>query len=138
VDFARDTANQLQAPEQSQLQELINDYENSGKLRDRAEELKKDPDAQSRASAILEAMQKEYAKLQILKDGVVLKGSDHPFVQYAIQYGKRQHDSKESDLGCDVYDREFPGAGGRPDCVKVSSDGCWVYEFKPNTRCGFR
>ena len=133
VDFARDTAKELQSPEQSQLQELLDGYEGSGKLRDRAEEFKKNPDTESRASTMLDAMKKEYDKLQSLKDGLVLKGSDHPFVQFAIDYGRRQHDSKNSDLGCDVYDREFPDAGGRPDCVKVSSDGCWVYEFKPNT-----
>jgi hypothetical protein len=34
-----------------------------------------------------------------------------------------------SSYSCQVKDKPFPGADGRPDCVSASN--CTVYEFKP-------
>lgn len=68
-------------------------------------------------------------------DGVVLKGSNHPFIQFAIEYGKKQHEEMCGRYGerPKVCDKTFPGAEGRPDLVTVESGRLVVYEFKPDT-----
>ncbi|WP_420594614.1 hypothetical protein [Deinococcus sp.] len=105
-------------------------------LRKRADELKSaDPASESDLKAVLENLNAEEQKLKALDDGLVLKGSGHPFVQYALEYGKKAHADlcSTSSAVVKVCDKTFDGLSGqRPDLVLVNSDGLWVYEFKPD------
>jgi hypothetical protein len=75
--------------------------------------------------------QREVDNLHRLEEGVVLKGSNSPFVQYAIEYGKDMHKKMAGDYGSPpkIADKEFSGI--RPDLVFIDGSGCWIYEFKP-------
>jgi Restriction endonuclease fold toxin 9 len=125
-DAARAQADKIQGRMKPLIDPLLSRYDG---LKSRAEALKKD-DTKDTAQRILEDMEKEQSKLAKLKEKGALRGSNHPLVQYAIEYGKQQHRRMESAYDCQVKDREFPSAGGRPDCVSASR--CTVFEFKPN------
>lgn len=131
-EFAADIGKQLQDKEKGILDQLL--AGDLPPLIQAANQLLQDAEAKDKAEDILEDLRKEESKLQKLYDGVVLKGSNHPFVQYAIEYGKDQH----RDM-CDRYgespkvcDKDFPGADGRPDLVTVERGHLVVYEFKPD------
>ena len=131
-EFAADIAQQLQYKEKGVIEQLL-----AGELPDLVEmanELLQDAESKDKAEDILEELEKEEEKLQDLYDGVVLKGSNHPFVQYAIEYGKKQHEEMCDDFGerPKVCDKDFSGADGRPDLVTVEGGRLIVYEFKPD------
>lgn len=123
----------LQRKEQEQFQQL---YEGElPPLKEAATELLKNEETKDRAEKILDALTKEEKKLFKLIDGVVLRGSNHPFTQFALEYGKKQHEDmcdryKENSIR--VCDEEFPGADGRPDLVTVRDGRLVVFEFKPD------
>ncbi len=131
-EFATDIGQQLQYKEKGILEQLL-----AGELPPLVQVANKflqGADTKDKAQAILESLKKEERNLQNLYDGVVLKGSNHPFVQYAIEYGKKQHEEM-----CDRYgdrpkvcDQRFPGMEGRPDLVTVENGHLIVYEFKPD------
>jgi hypothetical protein len=135
-DFASDIARQLQDKEKGIIEQLIGHelpslLEDAKKIRENSEADSKDRDE---AKDIEDGLRKEEKKLHDLYDGVPLKGANHPFVQYAIEYGKQQH--KEM---CDKYgeqprvcDKTFPGMDGRPDLVAMDGGHFVVYEFKPD------
>jgi hypothetical protein len=135
-EFAADIARQLQEKEKGIIEQLLGGelpplLDNAKRIQDNSDAESKDKDE---AKDIQEGLRGEEKKLNNLYDGVPLKGSNHPFVQYAIDYGKKQH----LDM-CDKYgeqpkvcDRNFPGMDGRPDLVTVESGHLVVYEFKPN------
>jgi hypothetical protein len=134
--FARDIALALQENEKGKIQPLLASYDGSSGLKARAEELEKDNSARSQAESILKKIEEQHVKLERLQnDGVVLQGSNHPYIQYAIEYGKQMHkEGCRRVQGAFVCDKGYPEAEGRPDCVAVNSDGLWVYEFKPNNQ----
>ncbi len=107
-------------------------------LTDWSEDLKEDASVSDDVDELLTLMKPAEAKLLALKNGAVLQGSNHPFVQFAIQYGVDRHKSLCSDKRgvVDVCDQAgFDGLGDRrPDMVTVNSNGLWVYEFKPKDR----
>lgn len=113
-----------------QVQKIEALLEQYGKLKSRAESLKQDK-TRDKAEQILGDMRREVVWIEKLKDKGAWRGRSHPFIQYAIDYGKDRHRSLESSssFGCLVKDKPFPGADGRPDCVNASN--CTVYEFKP-------
>lgn len=135
-DFATDIAKQLQDREKGIIEQLLGGdlphlLEDAKKIQENAEA---EPGDKDKAKDIEQELQKEDKKLRDLYDGVPLKGSNHPFVQYAIDYGQRQH----KDM-CDRYgeqprvcDKNFQGMDGRPDLVAVESGHLVVYEFKPD------
>jgi hypothetical protein len=135
--FATDIGQQLQNKERGILEQLMG--HDIPEMRKAAQEFidnsGSDSDTKESAQNILEQLKKEEENLNRLYDGVVLKGSNHPFVQYAIEYGKQQH--KEM---CDRYgvsplkicDQEYPGADGRPDLVTFDNGHLVIYEFKPD------
>lgn len=124
---------ELQRKEQEQFQQL---YDGElPPLVQAAKELLKDEKTKDKAREIMDALKKEEEKLYKLISGVVLKGSNHPFTQFALEYGKKQHEDM-----CDRYkgnsirvcDMNFPGAEGRPDLVTVRDGHLVVFEFKPD------
>jgi hypothetical protein len=131
-EFAADIGRQLQNKEKGILDQLL-----AGDLPPLVQGAKKlldGADTKDKARGILENLEKEERKLRSLYEGVVLKGSNHPFVQYAVEYGKKQHQEM-----CDRYgerprvcDQRFPGMDGRPDLVTIESGHLVVYEFKPD------
>jgi hypothetical protein len=135
-EFAADIARQLQDKEKGIVEQLLGHdlqslLEDAKKIRENSEGDSKDKDE---ARDIEEGLRKDEKKLRDLYDGVPLKGANHPFVQYAIEYGKQQH----KDM-CDKYgeqprvcDRNFPGMEGRPDLVAMDGGHLVVYEFKPD------
>lgn len=131
-EFAADVGRQLQSKEKGILDQLL--AGDLPPLVQAAEQLRDNADTKDKAQAILESLKKEEGKLKNLYDGVVLKGSNHPFVQYAIEYGKQQHADMCGQYGDSpkVCDKEFSGADGRPDLVAVESGHLVVYEFKPD------
>ena len=135
-EFASDIARQLQDKEKGVIEQLL-----AGDLPHLLEDAKKiqeDSNADSKdkddAKDNAEDLRKEGQKLNDLYNGVPLKGSNHPFVQYAIEYGKKQHEEMCGKFGDQprVCDRPFPGMDGRPDLVVVDSGHLVVYEFKPD------
>ncbi len=131
-EFAADIGQQLQNKEKGILEHLL--AGDLPSLVEAANRLVGGEDTKDKAQGILESLKKEESKLQKLYDGVVLKGSNHPFVQYAIEYGKKQHEDMCGRYGEQpkVCDKDFPGADGRPDLVTVESGHLVVYEFKPD------
>ncbi len=133
--YAAEIGRKLQSEEQQQFDQLI-----AGEfppLIEATKELLKNEETKDRAKKILDALTKEDEKLRKLSDGLVLRGSNHPFTRFAIEYGKKQHDElceKRKVNGIKVCDKEFTGADGRPDLVTVTDDVLTVYEFKPKTR----
>jgi hypothetical protein len=131
-EFAADIGKQLQYKENGILEQLL--AGDLPSLVQDANKLLQDAETKDKAQDILESLKKEESKLRNLYDGVVLKGSNHPFVQYAIEYGKKQHEEMCGRYGESpkVCDKDFPGAEGRPDLVTVESGHLVVYEFKPD------
>jgi hypothetical protein len=134
-DSAREKAEQIRDGQISKIQPLLSRYED---LKRRAEELKNGT-TESAARDLLSAMETEDRRLEKLKDTGAWKGTYHPLVQYAVEYGKDRHSDMESSssYACDVKDESFDGADGRPDCVSASlgsSGNCTVFEFKPENQ----
>ncbi|MGB5053463.1 MAG: hypothetical protein WBO24_03595 [Nitrospirales bacterium] len=131
-EYAALIGQQLQSEEKDILKRLLE--ADLPPLVDAATKLLQDPDTKDRSQVVLEKLKKEESNLLKLNDGVVLKGSNHPFVQYAIEYGKKQHLEMCDDYGESprVCDKDFPGADGRPDLVAVTGGHLVVYEFKPD------
>ncbi len=136
-EFATDIARQLQDKEREVRDQLMG-YE-IPKLLELAKKIQQSSDAKEaekdEAKELAESLAKERRKLQDLDNGVILKGSNHPFVQYAIEYGKKQHDymgTRFGDPATRVYDKNFPGIEGRPDLVAIEGGHLVVYEFKPD------
>lgn len=128
--FAAEIGLNYQQRERDEVNRLLSQV---GRIAEMADKLQKGSD-KDRASNFLEKMRREEKKLQELDQGVVLKGSNHPFTQYAIEYGKNQHKSMCENYGePKVCDKNWPTLSGRPDLVFVDSDGLWIYEFKPNS-----
>jgi hypothetical protein len=81
---------------------------------------------------LLEETHKVERNLEKLDNGVVLSGSNHPFVKFAIEYGKKKHielcETYKGDVN--VCDKSFPTLGrDRPDLVRINSDGLTVFEL---------
>lgn len=92
------------------------------------------PESEDKADELLDIIMKEEGTLRQLQDNVVLRGANHPFVQFAINYGVQKHKDLCS-LGESpkICDKTWPTLGDRrPDLVYVDSSGLWVLEFKPN------
>jgi hypothetical protein len=134
-DFATDIARQLQDKEKGIIEQLLGGE--LPRLLEDAKKIRENSDAESRdkdeAKDIEEGLRKEEKKLRDLLEGVPLKGSNHPFVQYAIEYGKKQHEEMCTKYGEQpgVCDKNFPGMDGRPDLVAMDGGHLVVYEFKP-------
>jgi hypothetical protein len=135
--FAADIGQQLQNKERGILEQLL--AHDVTEMRKAAQEFIDDSDSDSdtkeRAQNILEQLKKEEENLNRLYDGVVLKGSNHPFVQYAIAYGIQQHKEMCDSYGISPFkicDQEYPGADGRPDLVTLVDGHLVIYEFKPD------
>jgi hypothetical protein len=128
--FAAEVGLNYQQRERDEVSRLLSQV---GRIAEMTDKLQKGPD-KDKASNFLEKMRREEKKLQELDQGVVLKGSNHPFTQYAIEYGKSQHKSMCGSYGEDprVCDKSWPSMSGRPDLVFVDGDGLWIYEFKPD------
>ena len=120
----------LQEKELGRIQPLLSN--DLPQLVQMAQTLMNNPESKDQASEILEGLRKEEKRLNDLSNGVVLKGSNHPFVQYAIEYGKRMHKEMCDKFGEDpkVCDRDFEG--GRPDLVAMEGEHLVVFEFKPD------
>jgi hypothetical protein len=129
-ELAANFAQQLQTREAQQVQQVLNLIPN---IRTMAAQLQSGPDS-SKVRDLVENVDKKERQLNDLNNGVVLKGSNHPFVQYAIEYGKQQHKSMCQSQGgtVKVCDQNFPGFRGRPDLVSVEGGHLLIYEFKPD------
>ena len=136
IDAARKTARDYQDQQKGQISDLLKKF---SELKQQADNLVKAPATTSQVNSLLQDMQKEVKKLNNLEDDVVLKGADHPFVQYAIEYGKQMHIElcdkmrslaiKDSPVVCEKqFERGF-----QPDAVFVNEHGLQVYEFKPDS-----
>lgn len=99
-------------------------------------DLQQDSDIQEEMSEIIVALQKHEAKINKLESGVVLRGVDHPFTQWAVDQGKYMHLNLGKTRGEDprAIDQVFPGLNGRPDLVTVDNGVLTIREFKPE--CG--
>jgi hypothetical protein len=130
-EFAANIGSQLQNREKGIVEQLLG--KDAAELKNSAKKLMEGPD-KSKAQEIFDNVEKEETNLNRLLDGVVLKGSNHPFVQYAIEYGKKLHKDMCGEYGGDpkVCDKNFPGLNGRPDLVTVESGHLVIYEFKPD------
>src|SRR5262245_10516745 len=82
MEFAANIGQQLQNKEKGLLDQLLKGDGGLPDLVDAAKKLLQDADTKEEAQDILESLKKEESNLQNLYDGVVLKGSNHPFVQY--------------------------------------------------------
>jgi hypothetical protein len=124
---ARDVANRMKDDAQPAIQRQLDAYD---RLRIDAERLKTGS-TESQATKILDAIKVEYERLTRLGNGF-WRGASNPLIQYAIEYGKKQHEDMggSSTYHCDVVDKEYPGSNERPDCV--SARECTVFEFKPD------
>lgn len=132
-EFAADIGKQLQNKEGDLLKRLLSD--DLPRLVEMAGKLRQDADTKDKADNILEGLKKEEGKLRALNDGAVLKGSNHPFVQFALEYGQKMHKEMCAQYGEEpkACDQRFPGIDGRPDLVTVENGRLVVYEFKPDT-----
>jgi hypothetical protein len=133
-EFAADIARQLQSKETGIIEQLLGHdlsslLEGVKKITDSSDASSED---KNEAKAVEEALRNQEKKLHDLYNGVPLKGSSHPFVQYAIEYGKKQHTDMCGKFGNTprVCDQDFSGI--RPDLVVVDSGHLVVYEFKPD------
>lgn len=131
--YAAQIGQELQSKEKEQFEQLA-----GGELPplvQAAKELLKDKETKDKAQENLDTLKKEEEKLLKRLNGVVLKGSNHPFTQFALEYGQKQHREM-----CDRYnansimvcDMNFSGADGRPDLVTVRDGHLMVFEFKPD------
>lgn len=137
VQYATLIGQELQSREQQQFDQLVTNE--LPPLVQAANDLLKDDETKAKAQEILDALSKEEENLIKLLNGVVLKGSNHPFIQFALEYGKKRHDDmceKLDESKSEVCNKNFPGADGRPDLVTVRDGHLVVYEFKPNSRKG--
>ena len=134
--FAADIGRQLQDKEKEFRESLL--HGELPRLQDLAKKIlgssaeSKDKDE---AKEIMESAEKEGKTLGALENGVILKGSNHPFVQFAIEYGKDQHKKmcdEYGESGARACDQNFPSLDGRPDLVTVADGHLVVYEFKPD------
>jgi hypothetical protein len=100
-----------------------------------AVQLQQDPDTDiaQEASEILKVAQKYERNIERFQNGIVARGVNHPFTQWAVDYGKRMHEKLEDECGEDpkAKDQPFPGLRGRPDLVTIERGVLTVYEFKP-------
>jgi len=131
VRFAAEVGQTFQQREHDKVEPLLSRVQALIKDADR---LREKPDTKSKAEDLIRALQKEYDTLHKLDDGVVLRGSNHPFTQAAIEYGKAKHRDMCGSYGNAprICDQPYPELNGRrPDLVYVSSSGLFVMEFKP-------
>jgi hypothetical protein len=129
--FATEIALTYQQKELDKVRELMD--KSKDLIRD-LDKLRNDAATKSDADDLARKLQPELDNLRKMESGAVLKGSNNPFVQYAIEYGKKMHMEMESSLGSEprIKDKNFPGMNGRPDLVFIDGDGLWIYEFKPD------
>jgi hypothetical protein len=138
--FAADIGKQLQESESEKRDELLNqlpDLKNLVSLGKQDSKATADEkDALGRAE---DDLKKQEGFLKDLADGVVLKGSNHPFVQTAVAYGQAQHlemcdeygDSDKPKL-CDVPFANMDNR--RPDLIAFEGTRMVIYEFKPDNQ----
>lgn len=130
-EVAGDVGYAFQRDEQGRIEPLLTRLE---ELKRDAEKLKQTDATASKGQELLDSLNREERILKKLQDGVVLRGSNHPFTQYALAYGIQAHKeycSKFRDKG-EVCDQPFDTISNRrPDLVTVNSIGLVVYEFKP-------
>lgn len=131
VQFATEIAHQLQ---QDQLNRFNPEMDKLKELLAAANRLASNDADKAQAQEILSSLQREQTRLDDLRNGVVLQGSNHPFTQHALAYGIERHNRLCESEGVEpkVCNKSWPGISGRPDLVFVNGDGLWVYEFKPN------
>lgn len=137
TQYAALLGQELQSREQKQFDQLVRGE--LPPLVQTAKELLNDDETRDKAQEILDALKKVEENLLKLSNGVVLKGSNHPFTQFALEYGKKRHDDmceKLDESKTEVCNVGFKGADGRPDLVTVRQNRLVVYEFKPNSREG--
>ncbi len=126
--------------QQRQAQNLTAEFKELADLRTFAAQVQAaEPNFAQNVDELLADMSKSEENLKKLQNGVVLQGSNHPFVQLAIKYGVEQHERLCEDSSytgkVNVCDRPFDTLSDRrPDLVTVKDDGLWVYEFKPEGR----
>ncbi len=86
------------------------------------------------AARISDDLKKIGNNLQSFSIGAIMRGSNHPFVQYSIEYGKQQHRYMCGNYGGNIKfcDQAFPNFRGRPDLVTIEGGMLVVYEFKPD------
>ncbi len=130
-DFAFEIGLDYQQQQEDQWEELMDQV---GPLIERLETLQENPETEDRAEELLEIVTEEASKLQRLEEDVVLKGANHPFVQFAINYGVQKHKDLCGSTGESpkICDKTWPTVDGRPDLVYLDSSGLWILEFKPN------
>lgn len=127
-----DTAERLKAPHARRARaEGGCARDAGGGLPHAAEELAAHPPLKERATATLERLRGELRRFQLFR--AEAKYLDIPLPRFARQYGQDQHRRLAGSLSCDVTDQFYPGTRKRPDCVKVDSNGCYIYEFKPRS-----
>jgi Restriction endonuclease fold toxin 9 len=100
------------------------------------ERLREDPKVnRNDVDKLLSELNAEIERLTKLQGSGALKGSNNPFVQYAIEYGKKMHEDLQHSMGHDpkIFEKTFGNDNFRPDLVFIDGDGLWIYEFKPNT-----
>lgn len=130
-DFATEIGLNLQHQEADKVGDLSGSLKD---VRELADEVAQDPANADAVKQVTDALDKEERRLKALDDGAVLQGANHPFVQFAVNYGIQRHKELCRDYAgvVSVCDQEFPTLPGRrPDLVAVNGDGLWVYEFKP-------
>ena len=112
-EAAREVAEKRRDSVRGGIEPLLAEY---GSLMKQAEQLKTG-DTQSQAVKILESIKTEAERLERLKEKGAWRGANNPLVQYAMEYGKQRHQDmgRSSDFKCDVLDRGFSGAEGRPE-----------------------
>jgi hypothetical protein len=128
--YANQVADNWQQKEKAQFNSLITDGNN---LINDLQNLSNDPQYKDKVSGWMDKVKKEKNIIEQLDNGVVLKGANHPFVQYATEYGKKQHEDLCGHYSSPkVCDKDF-GSGIRPDLVYIDpSNGLYVLEFKPD------
>lgn len=130
-DFAAEIGLNLQHQQEEQWEEAMGQV---GPLVDALETLQENPETADRAEELLEIVVREGSTLQNLEENVVLRGANHPFVQFAINYGIKMHQELCDREGEEpkICDKTWPTLDGRPDLVYVDDDGLWILEFKPD------
>lgn len=136
-NYARDVGQQLQSREAGIRDELLSNalpklLQLSIDIQQRSDTDPRDVDT---AKAIQAGLIRQQQILENLGKGVILKGSNHPFVQFAIEYGKAQHKDmcyRYGDASTRACDQYFDGMDGRPDLVVMDGGNLMVYEFKPD------
>jgi hypothetical protein len=132
-DFATQIGLDFQHRQKDQWEDAI------GQVSQLMEELKpfqNNPETKDRADALLDIIMKEEGTLRQLQDKVVLQGANHPFVQYAINYGVEMHLELCDREGEEpkICDKTWSTLDGRPDLVYVDDGGLWILEFKPDNK----